>query len=101
MNRIGILKNNSGKAVRVFFMCPGCNEKHFITTSEINDGETPWNFNKNFEFPTFTPSILVTCGNSKVNKVCHSFVTDGKIQFLGDCTHDLKNQTVYLPEINS
>lgn len=31
--------------------------------------------------------------------VCHSFVTDGRIQFLGDCTHALTGQTVDLPEI--
>jgi len=32
-------------------------------------------------------------------QVCHSFVTDGRIQFLGDCTHNLAGQTVDLPEI--
>ena len=30
--------------------------------------------------------------------VCHSFVTDGRIQFLGDCTHKLAGQTVNIPE---
>ena len=98
MGRIGILKNDHGKSVRVFFMCPGCKEKHFIVTSKINDGETPWGFNENFDKPTFTPSILVTWGN--ISR-CHSFVTDGRIQFLGDSTHELKNQTVDLPEIDS
>lgn len=29
---------------------------------------------------------------------CHSFVTDGRIQFLGDCTHSLAGQTVDLPD---
>jgi len=29
---------------------------------------------------------------------CHSFVTDGRIQFLADCTHALANQTVDLPD---
>ena len=27
------------------------------------------------------------------------FVTDGKIQFLGDCTHALAGQTVDLPDM--
>lgn len=31
--------------------------------------------------------------------VCHSFVTDGRIQFLSDCTHALAGQTVYLLEL--
>lgn len=28
--------------------------------------------------------------------VCHSFIKDGQIQYLDDCTHRLKNQTVPL-----
>jgi hypothetical protein len=32
-----------------------------------------------------------------VDRVCHSFVVDGRIQFLGDCTHHLAGQTVDLP----
>ena len=30
---------------------------------------------------------------------CHSFVTDGRIQFLSDSTHVLAGQTVDLPPI--
>lgn len=32
------------------------------------------------------------------DEVCHSFVRAGKIEFLGDCTHALKGQTVPLPD---
>lgn len=51
------------------------------------------------ERPTFSPSILVTLrwsenDNTMKDDVCHSFVRDGQIQFLGDCTHKLANQTV-------
>jgi hypothetical protein len=31
--------------------------------------------------------------------LCHSFVRDGRIEFLSDCTHSLAGQTVELPEI--
>ena len=30
---------------------------------------------------------------------CHLFVTDGKIIYCGDCTHELSGQTVDLPNI--
>ena len=30
---------------------------------------------------------------------CHSFVTDGRIQYLDDCTHELRGQTIDLPDI--
>jgi hypothetical protein len=71
------------------FFCPGCGGPHTITT----EGEAAWRFNGNLDRPTFTPSVLVTRGEWR----CHSFVTDGQIQFLDDCTHSLKGQTVPLP----
>lgn len=35
----------------------------------------------------------------RTTKRCHSFVTNGNIQFLSDCTHALAGQTVALPPI--
>ena len=32
------------------------------------------------------------------SRICHHFVTEGKIQFCGDCTHALRGQTVELPD---
>jgi hypothetical protein len=58
------------------------------------------------EKPTFRASMLATVdwpkhppGLDKEKEICHSFVTDGKIQFLNDCTHSLKDQTVDLPDV--
>lgn len=83
------------------FYCPGCK-----TTHQVN---MTWQFNGNFEKPTLAPSILVTwAANPNASEEfkewhkerrCHSFVKDGMIQFLGDCTHDLKDQTVELPNL--
>lgn len=70
---------------RLAFMCPGCKFLHSF--------DARWKFNNNFKKPTFTPSLLVQYGK---NKVCHSFITDGNIQFLSDCTHSLKDKTVAL-----
>ena len=96
------------------FRCPGCGEEHVLPVGSGN-GETyaRWQFNGDLDKPTFTPSVLAM-GNKLVRDadgewtgewekdaagnpmpyVCHSFVTDGRIQFLGDCTHGLVNQTV-------
>ncbi len=102
------------------FQCPGCKETHAIPTAP---GQPHcWGFNGDVERPTFTPSILARTGHylpgwkpphcwCNYNErfpdpvdykcgVCHSFVTDGNIQFLSDCTHDLAGQTVPLPEID-
>lgn len=69
------------------------------------------------ERPTFTPSVLVTGVQQMTEEehaaylrgeglpearpfTCHSFVTDGRIQFLSDCSHALAGQTVPLPDID-
>lgn len=93
---------------RVAFFCPGCQRVHPIN---VGSGPGPsWGYNNNPDKPTFTPSVLVTWSepsdapgefdnpSKDVPKACHSFVTDGRIQFLGDCTHALAGQTVDLPE---
>jgi hypothetical protein len=93
---------------RVHFYCPGCDDVH-----GISHGPGHWTWNGDLDRPTFSPSVLVSgtqwkpdAGFHKPNHhvapgertVCHSFVTDGRIQFLGDCTHILAGQTVDLPE---
>lgn len=98
------------------FFCPGCKNGHGIWTTDRNSQNATWSFNGNMEKPTFSPSILikapmwvppVTTENyeqwkkepweqKQVETVCHSFVRDGMIQFLDDCSHELKGQTVPL-----
>lgn len=103
------------------FWCPGCKIAHAVRVSPAAE---PWGYNGNPEAPTFTPSILVRWkdftekGESDYRawvagghqplpdghafetseRICHSFVTDGKIQFLSDCTHALAGQVVALPD---
>lgn len=75
-----------------YIFCPACKTIHSF--------DDRWTFNNNFDKPTFKPSMLVkTPQQGKRDRVCHSFVTDGKIQYLGDCTHDMAGQTIDLPEI--
>ncbi|WPZ24851.1 DUF6527 family protein [Sulfitobacter pontiacus] len=99
----------------VAFVCPGCNESHQVTV----DGSRGWTFNGDGDSPTFSPSVLVRSGHYIQGHTgdcwctardrkgrpfgakcfrCHSFVTDGRIRFLDDCTHDLAGQTVDLPD---
>lgn len=69
---------------------------HYIQT---NKQFSPyWEFNGNVDKPTVSPSILVRSGRNGRNGVCHSFIKNGRIQFLGDCTHELAGQTVEIPE---
>ena len=107
----------------LLFWCPGCDGAHGV---KYGLGAGPrWTWNGNAEKPSFQPSILVRSyemsakGHADLearyalpeterkplpegyrydgkDTVCHSFVTDGRIQFLGDCTHTLAGQLVDL-----
>lgn len=92
----------NGPVVGYFFDCPGCKCGHapYIKPFKNSVGAS-WSFNGNMEKPTFRPSLLTRI-ESPYGKVmvCHSFVTDGQIQFLSDCTHDLAGQTVEIPDLD-
>jgi hypothetical protein len=87
--------------------CPGCKEEHVIATIKPFSNGAKWSFNSNFEKPTFRPSLLIRTGkyvdknysDELTSSICHSYIVDGKIQFLNDCTHELKGQTVDLLDI--
>ena len=74
------------------FHCPGCGCSHSFWT---NDPDKPrWSFNDDLEKPTVSPSHRVKSGNANGDTICHSFIRDGMIQYLNDCTHHLKGMTV-------
>lgn len=98
----------------VYFMCPGCKQHHQVTI-----GAGGWQFNGNGDAPTFSPSVLVTrwvwhppvtddnlaewdknpWEQTRVQFTCHSFVENGRIRFLDDCTHGMLGMTVDLPDV--
>lgn len=89
-----------GSNDKLYFHCPGCDVSHDIS---INPERQPhWSWNGDITKPTFTPSILVhyTYGEEQKEYVCHSYVTDGSIQYLSDCTHEYAGKTVPLPLVN-
>ncbi|MDR5013480.1 DUF6527 family protein [Aeromonas veronii] len=114
--RISSILEKSGGMI--FFECPGCSMLHGVNVEA--EGRPRWGWNGSVDKPTFTPSIMVQfeqgeppCTDlemaekihrgevvqTRVAKVCHSFVTDGRIQFLNDCTHHLAGQTVVIPPL--
>ena len=109
---------NSDGIREVAFRCPGCKEAHIVRVA----GPSTWQWNGDLLRPTFTPSILIRsghyagksmdecwCAYNAQHKddptqftcgVCHSYVKDGSIQFLADCTHALAGRTVPLQPWN-
>ena len=105
----------------LIFDCPACGTPHVVN---VDPDRTPcWEWNRSMTDPTFQPSVLsrtnplTEAGNADYKKwledgcpprttdletsqvICHSFVSFGRISYLGDCTHSMAGQTVELPEI--
>lgn len=94
------------------FFCPGCSEHHsFIVkwgpkhlanrVGRVERGNAPpgqpptWTFNGDMEKPTFAPSLLY----KDKSPLCHLFLRDGIIEYLGDCGHALKGQKVPMEDV--
>lgn len=85
---MSILRREIRNPTRVYLWCPGCRTSHVIA---VEPHPNPWTFNGDTTKPTFQPSLLVTSSRRKAETVCHSFVTDGQINFLPDTTaHELR-----------
>ncbi len=93
------LGDKDGRLIGYGFNCPGCDRFHAVYTELHYRPQGVWTFNGDTERPTFSPSLLVTWneGPERAKRVCHSFIRDGQIQFLSDCTHALAGQTVDIP----
>ena len=98
------MKLKKVEVVYYSFYCPGCKHEHQYSINSDNSG---WQFNGNLEKPSFTPSLLNTMpvknaetGKWEEKERCHLFVTDGKINYCGDCSHEYKGQTIELPDIS-
>ena len=88
-----------GETVGYMFWCPGCKATHAYAIKVYRaTGNPVWTFNGNVERPTFTPSLLYETKRESGEHRCHIFMTDGRIQFLADCTHELAGQTVDVPD---
>lgn len=74
-------------------MCKGCGYEHaFALRSDGGNHE----FNMDLENPTISPSLMQ---NFTPGKTCHSYIKNGKIQYLNDCHHKLAGQTIEMEDI--
>ncbi len=77
--------------------CPGCRRNHDVP---VPPHPQAWEWNRSLEAPTLSPSVLVEYNGRDAGKdgappaVCHCFIRDGRIEFLGDCSHDLAGREV-------
>ena len=97
--KVHSLSDGKGNHVGWMIFCPACKCGHLF--------DSRWTFNGDREKPTFRASMLIHHKDpspmpdgsmSRPTLQCHSFVTEGRIEFLGDCEHALRGQTVDLPD---
>ena len=69
------------------FWCAGCKSYHWI--------DKRWTVTTGGAGPTVRGSVRVRIRD---DQLCHLFIADGNVRYLGDCTHGLKGQTVPLEE---
>jgi len=105
---------------RLQFWCPACDDTQDVVLPGMEGNFSGWTWNGDAEKPTFHPSFgashlklikdkngkwqgeyALDSNNEPIPVYCHSFVTDGRIQFLNDSTHEFKGQTLDLPEWNT
>ncbi len=82
--------------------CPGCKGRHFFNLyADDNPGGAKWDFNGDIYRPSFSPSmhIKITDHDTRQQEtLCHYYLREGQLQFLSDSGHELKGQTIDLPD---
>jgi hypothetical protein len=74
------------------FWCPACGFLHWI------DGR--WTITGDEAAPTVRASVLVELDRSNPPRRCHLFITDGRLEYLADCTHALAAQAVDMIDLD-
>jgi hypothetical protein len=86
-----LLRSRYGGMEYFSFWCPGCKSCHSVNST--------WTWNLSLSTPTITPSIKVTGVNEQGTTICHLYIRDGNIEYLDDCTHELKGQTIRMLDV--
>lgn len=105
------------EATHIEFFTPG--PYHFrlipVILKGTRAGTGCWSWNGSLDKPTLKPSIIVkgtvpltdeeadrVLAGEKIEpkpQICHTWITDGQVQFLSDCTHELAGKIIDLLEV--
>lgn len=97
------------------FYCPGCKMMHNVYLKHPENKQASWDWNMCVKEPTFSPSLLIN-GTARITDeerdilmaggeieprpyTCHFFIRNGKLEYLGDCSHDLKGKTLAMMDV--
>ena len=89
--------------------CPGCKQMHVIPVHGVNAEDTSitsrWTINDDITSPTFSPSIRISAtgdfeddGVISTKTICHYYIQDGNLMYLGDSDHEFAGKTILMPD---
>lgn len=100
---VGYVQCNIAECTHVSLYLPGPTKR--LTLPVIlhgtRKGTNCWSWNGDINKPTLKPSVSTKGSDADGEFKCHSWITDGKIEFLHDTTHALVGQTVDLIDVDS
>ncbi len=114
----GLVDCSPEEATHLYFLTPGPYYTRIlpVITKGTRRGTPNWTWNGDTEKPTLRPSVLTraprmltdeeadraVAGEKIVTEevVCHSWITDGQIIFLDDCTHKFAGKTMDLLDVD-
>lgn len=86
---------------RIIYWCQGCKHHHGIPIGLVKEPKA-WLWNGSIESPTLSPSILNNPGKEVAYmELCHHHITDGKIVFSSDCSHEFAGQTLEVEDLDT
>ena len=97
------------EADHLLIRLPGPSGRRFLPVQlkGTREGTGNWTWNGDVESPTLKPSLLIT-GGCRISATettgdyrCHTWITDGKAQFLPDSNHSLTGQTLDLIDLGN
>ena len=92
---------NPDEATHIYLNLPGPLTNRIIPViiKGKREGTRCWSWNGETESVTIKPSVRTSGEDENGKHVCHSFINDGKVIFLDDCSHELKGQTLDLLDV--
>lgn len=79
---------------------PGPSGTMYLPVCLNSKVDLSWLWNGDIYAPTLTPSVHSRLGPVDNETICHSWVREGRVEFLGDSTHEYAGQTLDLLPVN-
>lgn len=92
-----VLQPILNKEGNYIFYCPGCEVNHLVST--VPKVGTYHTLTGSLAKPTIRASVMVLGNKKRGVDRCHSFITDGVIEYLDDCTHALAGKKIPMEPI--